>query len=207
MFRASVRRMCVGHESHRQLADAFWRPFSLGITGHDITKYPFRKSLSALTAEEFTCQVNGSVGDSVLLEDLFIVLLTGFDIPKVSIRCASTPNEKSGVFEGDIFVHHTRPFIGWKPTNTEFCFPYTLRMEGDESPDRLSHLCLKVPLKTVLLASDCPDYVAKCVESAEAMKMMVALRRIRVKPETISHGALMSASKKQDTWSSALGIL
>lgn len=206
MLRSTFLRKCVGHESHRPLAEAFWRPFTMGILGHDITKYPFRKSLSALTAEEFTCQVNGMVGDSVLLEDLFIVLLTGFDIPKVSIRSAPE-SEKPGVFEGDIFVHHTRPFIGWKPTNTEFCLPYTLRLEGDESPDRLSHLCLKVPLKGALLGSDCPENVANCVETPEAMKMLVALRRIRVKPETISYGALMSASKKQDSWSSALGIL
>ena len=195
----------MGQESHRQLAEAFWRPFTLGITGHDITKYPFRKSLSALTAEEFTCQVNGVVGESKLLEDLFIILLTGFDIPKVSLRASN--EGKAGVFEGDIFVHHTRPFIGWKPTNTEFCLPFALRLEGDETPDRLSHLCLKVPLKQSLITSDCPTNVADCVENPDAMKMMVALRRIRVKPETISYAALMSASKKQDTWGSALGIL
>eukprot|EP00758_Cryptobia_borreli_P005542 Tbor_TRINITY_DN4921_c0_g1::TRINITY_DN4921_c0_g1_i2::g.9985::m.9985 len=199
MFRFTFKTFNV-HKVNR--ANKFWAPVSSGVRGQDIGNYNIMESLKEITANDVTCQVNGVVGDRSLVEDFFLILLTGFDVLKTSTT--STKNDSH--YDGDVFVRHSRNFIGWQPTNSEYCFPYHLVLEGQDNAGRATHVTLNVPLGDSLKKSDCPIEVVTCVNTPEAMKMLVALRRIRVKSEVISYGALMSASKKKASWCDALGV-
>lgn len=71
----------------------------------------------------FLCaaQLNGEVGSSRIFEDLFHVILSGFDVVHVNVEnkdgcslmsCMQDPCH----FRGFLILAHTRPFLGWQPS-------------------------------------------------------------------------------------------
>jgi hypothetical protein len=72
---------------------------------------------------------------------------------------------------------------------------------------RVKRVHLDIDLQAALRAQGCPPEVLACVTNPEAVKMVVALRTARVKPDVISWRALVSATKPTDTWARALGVL
>lgn len=220
----SMRRTSLGRFPRNALAQQFWAPFASGdVSGYDLTKYKFSEGLRSLVHEPvFTCQVNGYVGNMATLEDFFVVLLCGFDIQRVRIvdaqQCGS-PMEAPYVASGTFQAIHTRSLLGWKPANHSDInvapltveVPFHMRGEFcvDQHEPKLNHLTFKAPLIQMLREkhhADVPANILDTLENADAVKMLVTLRRARVKPEIITDRALRSASKKQDTWSSALGL-
>lgn len=190
------------------IVNTLWEPFRQGITGPDINQYPLKDAIKILARPKvFTCQINGAVGDASLLEDFFITVLCGFDIASVDVRKVSDePSSASGVFQ----IIHRRPFLGWKPEEVSPAsmeVPFYMRGEGNFSGGQLNHLTLRAPLaETARSNRHVPPHVAALLDSPDAMRMLVTLRRARVKPDIITEKALLSASKKQESWASALGL-
>lgn len=86
--------------------------------------------------------------------------------------------------------------------------PFSTYVEGVMGNGRLSHLVLRSPVLELLSSCvECPEEVRRCLHSKEAMKMFTTLRRAGVKSEIITAKTLLSASKQNEVWSSALGIL
>lgn len=210
----------------RTVTQQLWAPFTkdVNLSSYDLSKYGFPETLRTLIHEPvFTCQVNGFVGPAAVLEDFFHVLLCGFDVKDVRIgdihHQPPPPLNGSFVAQGSFKIAHSRPLLGWKPshiTNAATDMPLTLdipfHMRGEFCADhheaKLNHLTFKAPLTQCLRdCRDVPRNVVETLESTEALKMLVTLRRARVRPDIITDRALRSASRKQDTWCSALGML
>lgn len=184
-------------------------PFKSNVTGADISKYSFHEALRNIAHPEvFTSQVNGVVGGLPLVEDFFVVLLCGFDIVDIDVKTLSIePAEASGTLR----IAHRRTFLGWRPPSEgESIMDVPLYMRGEAFPcngEKLSHLTMRCPFAEALRERRCPEGVSSCLTNPDALKMLVTLRRARVKPEIISERALLSASRKQERWCSALGML
>ncbi|KAH9601338.1 hypothetical protein LSM04_000178 [Trypanosoma melophagium] len=105
----------------RRVMERFWSPFCRSIRGPDLRAYGFREVFNSIRThdDDFTCQVNGQVGDAKLLEDFFILLLCGFDIVNVKVENSSVADAicDSCNFKGTYTLEHTRPFLGWSPTS------------------------------------------------------------------------------------------
>lgn len=91
-----------------------------GRTGPQLSSYHFVESFRALRApHNFTAQLNGTLGGAAIMEDLFIVLLCGFDIVHVGIENqhghSLTDANDPCSFRGHYILRHTRPFLGWLP--------------------------------------------------------------------------------------------
>lgn len=199
MFRHTSPRLF-----QRPLAERFWSPFNRQITGADVGKYGIATALERITdPASFSCTVNGICGNAAVAEDFFVVLLTGFDIEGAQLFPGA---ETDTYLDGCLNLVHTRPFLGWKPTQTAFKLPFAMQVEC-ASDFVISHVNLKAPVAEALVAAGCPPEVAEITKNAEAMRMLTTLRRVKVKPEVISLNALKSASKTQPKWSSALGIM
>lgn len=192
------------------LADKFWSPFKQDTGGADLRKYGFTSTLKSIVHPSvFTSQVNGIVGGVPLLEDFFWTILTGFDIVHVGDAIEDGSYSK-GVYR----LAHRRPFLGWTPSSTTLegevtiDVPYCLHGEaGGFHGGELSHLTLRSPLVAELQKiREVPTSTLELLQNAEALKMLVALRRAGVKPPLITDRMLRSVSKKQDTWSNALGL-
>lgn len=86
--------------------------------------------------------------------------------------------------------------------------PFTIHVEtGGGSQERLSHIMFRSPaLSCIMKDEDCPDDVYKCLNNPKAMQMCSALRRAYVEPEYITAEALLSATKRKDSWSDALNL-
>lgn len=198
------------------IVDKFWAPFRQNISGYDLfTKYEFADALKAIAHRDiFTCQVNGVAGGKERLEDFFLILLCPFDIAKVTFvgdGVTSPAHQSESAALGAYQLIHRRPFLGWKPddaTPLTVTVPFTMNGEVSHHHGQLSHLTLRSPLTQTLRESHrVPSGVVDLLDNADAMKMLVTLRRARVKPEIISERALLSVSRKQDTWCSALGLV
>ncbi|TPP47908.1 hypothetical protein CGC20_14610 [Leishmania donovani] len=217
------------HDMLRHTVERLWHPFTQGYRGADLNIYRFRENLAGLCCPGniFTCQVNGLLGGTRVLEDFFATLLSGFDIVHASVEGSrgkplSNPADICN-YTGYYVLAHTRPFLGWQPS------PTSLRSTGPTSalpgttirssvqyefngatPEtaRLSHVVLRTPVMELLRTRpECPEAVQKCLESREALKIFATLRRAGVKPELITATTLLSASKRDPAWMSALGIL
>ncbi|KEG13658.1 hypothetical protein DQ04_00861000 [Trypanosoma grayi] len=111
------------HEAHtslamRRLMGRFWSPFCRRHVGPDLRSYGFTEVFQTIcTQDNFTCQVNGQVGDDRLIEDFFIVLLCGFDFADVHVEQSSLTDALGHPhnFKGTYTLAHTRPFLGWRP--------------------------------------------------------------------------------------------
>ena len=134
----------------RQIIDKFWKPFSAGTAGADFAKFDIDKSLEQIIVpgDEFSCQINGAVGDRKLIEDFFIVLTSGFDIKAVHVP--NGLNESTQSVEGVLRLAHARPFVSWQPTNKEVRLPFKMRIEGDL--DLATHIALTMPLSQKLVS-------------------------------------------------------
>jgi hypothetical protein len=193
------------------LAEQFWAPFKQEVRGPDLRRYRFNESIKRLVHPEvFTSQVNGMVGGVPLVEDFFWTILTGFDIEHVSTIGS---DEATGV-TGTMHLVHRRPFMGWVPTadaltgDVTVDVPFYLHGEraGSHSME-LSHLTLRSPLlESLQEVHGVPAVTIELLQNLEALRMLVALRRANVKPALITDRMLRSVSKKQDTWSNALGL-
>ncbi|CAC9546707.1 conserved hypothetical protein [Leishmania infantum JPCM5] len=267
------------HDMLRHTVERLWHPFTQGYRGADLNIYRFRENLAGLCCPGniFTCQVNGLLGGTRVLEDFFATLLSGFDIVHASVEGSrgkplSNPADICN-YTGYYVLAHTRPFLGWQPSPTslrstgptsalpgttirssvqyEFngatpetasrsafllndcdgveatdatatldgdpdpsskistlIVPFTTYVEGLVDHSRLSHVVLRTPVMELLRTRpECPEAVQKCLESREALKIFATLRRAGVKPELITATTLLSASKRDPAWMSALGIL
>jgi hypothetical protein len=191
------------------LANKFWGPFKQQVIGPDLRTYGFTSNLKGFVHQStFTSQVNGIVGGVPLLEDFFWTLLTGFDVIHVG-EAVEDGSYSKGVYR----LAHRRPFLGWTPTTNPLegevtiDVPYCLYGEGCFHGGELSHLTLRSPLVAELQKiREVPAVTLELLQNAEALKMLVALRRAGVKPALITDRMLRSVSKKQDTWSNALGL-
>ena len=141
-----------------------------------------------------------------------IVVLTGFDIEGVRLQCV----DSVGVSEsqqverstGALSLVHKRAFISWAPTDNKFTLPFSMEVTPQAAHrDRIGRIVFSADLEKALLVGGCPETIAKITTREEAMNMLVTLRRAHVKPAVVTYNALLSASRKQETWSSALGIL
>jgi hypothetical protein len=213
MLRASQLRRCAA--LHRRL----FAPFNQGVVGYDVAKYDLATTLPAVTAPPpppatssakataasffedngtgFTCDWQGQCGHSTkIIEDYFIAVLAGFDITAMG--------------DGVMQLKHSRKFVGWAATDATIDVHYTIAIEPTTTSDGervVRKVVFAAALSDALVGAGCEEPVARCVDSPEAMRMLVALRRARVKPGVVSHRALLSASKKQESWASALGVL
>ncbi|KAG5492844.1 hypothetical protein JKF63_01424 [Porcisia hertigi] len=274
------------HDMLRHSVERLWYPFTQGRRGADLDKYRFCENLAGICCpgNTFTCQVNGHIGGTRVLEDFFATLLSGFDIIHASVE---SPHEKTPPTPADLcnytgyyVLAHTRTFLGWKPTPTSLraadphpmrletvahdrtepglsntpadatlhspsllnelkgagnraatkaldnelnatavhsntasnvytlVVPFTTHVEGLVGHGCLSHLVLRTPVMEILRTrTECPEVVQKCLESSDALRMFAMLRRAGVRPELITANTLLSASKQNEAWSSALGIL
>lgn len=214
--------------SYRQIAERFWAPFSQGIKGADVTRYKAKENLALLvnkrrneahrmpeatgpatanrldSSMDFTCQVNDIFGNLETVENMFITILTGFDIVKVVMDPSP---ENSPSIKGTIYVKHSRCFIGWRPTDTTIYFPFSMFIEGNPTENTISHLVLHFHFDDALKSAGCPKEVMLTLSDRDSLKMLAALRRIRVKPEAITHAALASAAQEKASWQKALGLL
>ena len=184
-------------------------PFNQGKVGYDITAYDFGSAAAALVPDPMlvASSVNGFEGVGVKhVEDFFVVVTSGFDISGVAetlTRDDEFEERSTGLFT----LHHTRSFIGWKATNLQLLLPFTLTLKLDHDC-RVSRISLQCDLAGAIRGDPgCPPEVLRCVESPSALHMLVALRRAKVKPNFISYRALLSGTKKEESWCSALGML
>ena len=213
MLRRTPTARCAA--LHRQL----FAPFNRGTVGYDVARYEFAAALQAVTVpppppattaqaatarsffadngKDFAVEWQGECGHATkVIEDYFIAVLAGFDIASIG--------------DGVMSLRHTRKFVGWAATDAAIEVPYQLAIEPARAADgglRIRRVTFAAPPSDALVAAGCDEPVARCVDSPEAMRMLVALRRARVKPDVVSHRALLSASRKQESWASALGVL
>lgn len=158
-----------------------------------------------MSLDDFTCQVNGIVGSVDTIENMFITILTGFDIVKV-VMDPAPERGAGGTVRGTIFVHHCRPFLGWQPTHSTIFFPFSMFMEGDRDGERtLSHLVLRFEFDEALRGAGCPDEVLRVLCDREALVMLASLRRVRVRPEAITCETLARAAEDKSRWDKAVG--
>lgn len=80
MFRGSFRHLNL---SHRAALEKLFFPFNKKLTGCDLAAYPFKDALNEVTAPDCSVLLNRAVGGRSVLEDFFLILLTGFDIGSV----------------------------------------------------------------------------------------------------------------------------
>ncbi|ORC92035.1 uncharacterized protein TM35_000042490 [Trypanosoma theileri] len=110
-----------GRLTMRRVMTRFWSPFCRRITGPDLRAYGFHEVFNSIRThdDDFTCQVNGQVGDAKLVEDFFILLLCGFNIMDVKLENSSMTDaiNDSCNFKGTYTLEHARPFLGWSPTS------------------------------------------------------------------------------------------
>jgi len=196
------------------LSQKFWAPFSQGVTGHDVTKYKISAAIQEIvpTREEgFSCTVNGVSGNLPLhIEDFFVALTTGFDLSPVAYTQSPQSTMCTEISCGELHLCHARSFLGWKPTHQHVVIqvPFELQLIKNEESDAMaSRVVLSANVGPPLRSAGCPEDVLCCLTSVDALRMLVALRRAKVKPEYISHRALMSATKKEESWCSALHLL
>jgi hypothetical protein len=154
-----------------------------------------------------------------LMEDYWIMVLTGFDVTKVDLAA------------NQLELTHARPFVSWARTDKTLTLPFTCDIDGlttsstsaigaadaadtttgatnaDDLGPLATSLHFKADLGAALLKAGCPPEIAAMTTNPEAMKMLVVLRRANVKSQVVTYNALKSASRKQETWCSALGIL
>lgn len=196
----------------RVLCEAFWSPFNQRIVGHDLAKYAVAAAWdTALVPDNgFSCLWNGRQGGRAVAEDFFHVLLAGFDVAAVTLEKEN--NADDARFVGALKIRHARTFLGWRPSSDcVLAVPFTTSLTavtgaGGARLARVEFSCVPA-LPSALLRAGCPPSVAALVTDDAALAMFGALRRARVKPEIITANALMSASRKQPAWSSALGIM
>ncbi|EKF31798.1 hypothetical protein MOQ_004361 [Trypanosoma cruzi marinkellei] len=104
----------------RRVMMRFWSPFCRGLVGPDLHTYDFKKVFDSIRTcdSDFTCQVNGQVGNARLIEDFFIFVLCGFDFVDVKVEKLSVTDVASDPcnFRGAYTLAHTRPFLGWIPS-------------------------------------------------------------------------------------------
>ena len=189
----------------RPIVDRFWSPFKQTTTAGHLPGDMQRVLEELTTPRNFSCLVNGVLGHSpTLIEDFFVVVLTGFDVEGVKVDKLS---EQRCMAEGRMTLQHQRTFLGWAATGQQIEVPYHLSMEGCVNGARASHITLRTGFVPALEQAGCPSNVIDCMAKPEATKMLVALRRAKVRPELISVRALQSATKQQDKWRSALDLL
>ncbi|RNF25914.1 uncharacterized protein Tco025E_01918 [Trypanosoma conorhini] len=103
----------------RSVMKRFWSPFCRGIVGPELHTYGFSQVFDSIRTgdSDFTCQVNGKVGDARLIEDFFIMILSGFDFVDVKVATSSVSDAVCNPcnFKGFYTLEHTRPFLGWAP--------------------------------------------------------------------------------------------
>ncbi|RNF09015.1 hypothetical protein TraAM80_02412 [Trypanosoma rangeli] len=97
----------------------FWSPFCRGLVGPNLQMYGFSQVFDSIRTDDndFTCQVNGQVGGTRLIEDFFIVILCGFDFVDVKVESSSMTDAVRDPcnFKGFYVLAHSRPFLGWAP--------------------------------------------------------------------------------------------
>jgi hypothetical protein len=186
---------------------AFWAPFQSGTVGPELSSYDFTASMKRLAQRDCVYHCGGSQGGIEVAEDFFVMLLSGFDVVAVDTHSLVQINDHTACGHGHLCLKHTRSFVSWAPSDKEFNVPFSSSLEACADSGRLTSVAMDTNLVSSLLAAGCPADSAACVANTESMKMLVALRRVKVKSSIISLNALISASKKQETWASALGIM
>jgi hypothetical protein len=100
------------------------------------------------------------------------------------------------------------PRVTSPQTGSTLVVPFSTYVEGVVNSGRLSHLALRTPaLELLSNCAECPAEVRQCLRDKEALKMFTTLRRAGVKPGIITARTLLSASKQNEAWTAALGIL
>lgn len=144
----------------------------------------------------FGCFWDGAVGfDSSIIENYFVVLSSGFDIVRWDLE--------EQVFD----IKHTRRFLGWQPDDKLLSVRFEATCLLDNAASKVKYVNFQSQILPTLQEAKCPGEVLACLTRPESMKMLIALRRSKVRAEYITHTALTSATKKVDSWSSALGVL
>jgi hypothetical protein len=219
MYRSSCVRLCspsAGVNTSR--IRLLLAPLTTGVTGSVMDKYGLAEHLRANTAPRpapldvnatfrpvpgaFACDWDGLRGyDTQIIDDYFIALLAGFDVESITAERPGNGDDERGT----IVLKHSRRFLGWAPTDSVIDVAFDARCTMVD--DKLEHVHFASAVVDSLTQAGCPPEITECIRRPEAMAMFVALRRSRVRPEFITHRALSSATKKQEAWSSALGIL
>jgi hypothetical protein len=160
----------------RPLCEKFWSPFNRKLVGCELATYAVSEMLTQVVDQRhFSCSWNGQFGNSKLIEDFFAVLVSGFDIGGVIIDEGGWTQTTC---KGSIHLHHTRDFLGWKPTHSSFFVPFRMRVEAipKESNSRIAHLSFQCDLKQELLHSGCPQPIADLLGKKDALKIIVGDR-------------------------------
>ncbi|GET92943.1 hypothetical protein, conserved [Leishmania tarentolae] len=127
--------------------------------------------------------------------------------PETASRSAFLLNDSDGGHAIDARVTLGGESNGSSTVST-LAVPFTTYVEGLVDHSRLSHMVLRTPVMGLLRSlPECPEAVQKCLESRDALKVFATLRRAGVRPELITAETLLSASKRDPAWMSALGIL
>ncbi len=131
---------------------------------------------------------------------------------------------------GVLQLKHARTFVSWAPTDSLIPLPFSMTLglkrrpalpgdAGEALPNAgvppptvtsefgVTRVEFSADLVSTLLSAGCPQTIANCTQNKDAMTMLMTLRRAGVKPQAITYNALLSASRKQEKWASALGIL
>ena len=193
LHRGRVRRLS-SRTAFAEAAERLWAPFNRGITGPALASYRFpevvREAVPILEGSKWCGKPLETYRDA---EDFFIGLLCGFDITHLSEDC--------------IHVHHCRRFLGWAPTEQRFDIPLSFTGEMANDNVSLRNIIFTPRLAPSLTQNGCPAPVVACVESDAAWRMLCELRRAGVKPQMITHQALLSASVAAPKWAQALGVV
>jgi hypothetical protein len=204
-----MRRCACRMSLQRLRCSALVQPFAQGKTGHDIESYGFAAAASPLFSNPHTVgvSVNGFEGLGVkFVEDFFVVVTSGFDIVAVTEELPYVDDVEERL-KGTFALRHVRPFLGWKSTGMDLCAPFSLCLKLCNGDVERMNLACDLAGSLRVSGAGCPHEVLKCLEQPAAMHMLVALRRAKVKPDFISHRALLSGTKKEETWCNALGLL
>ncbi|EPY27680.1 hypothetical protein AGDE_10645 [Angomonas deanei] len=215
--------------------ERFWTPFvkfnymnnnNNNKVRYDLNTYKFRENLDLMTVADpfFSCEVNNTFClNKSALENLFLLVLSGFDIVGVDVNAASVLGDKP-VLDGSYTLQHRRSFLGWKPTSEEtITVPFSTSMEKALGNQLITHISLRTTFQEKVLESYEQQVLAKqkgdleesrrlfqhlseALQSPEALKMFCVLRRSNVSPNIISAKTLISATKNQKTWERAMGL-
>ncbi|EKG03227.1 hypothetical protein TCSYLVIO_005736 [Trypanosoma cruzi] len=169
----------------RRVMMRFWSPFCRGLVGPDLHTYDFKKVFDSIRTSDsdFTCQVNGRVGNARLIEDFFLFVLCGFDFVDVKLEKSSTADVAIDPcnFRGTYTLAHTRPFLGWIP-------PRAAHSLGTAATDNKPDVC-----------KDKNVDASGSAEQTSEEKLMISSTRLSVERQTrllkVSFSARMEGSE------------
>lgn len=226
-FRPTMRFHCrAAHRDELQRSvERFWYPFMQTRVDLDLSFRRFAANFRDIRTpdNDFTCQVNRIAGGATLIENFFLILLSGFDITSVFFGWKSSLSDScTSLYSGKYVLVHTKPFLGWEPAESKLVsdpssvslaygtqhselggqnvhgysiqVPFSMHVEGGGSKELLSHISFhSSALDRIAKIPECPESVRRCLANHDAMQMCAALRRASVDPSNITAEALLAA--------------